>query len=36
MLLGTGVSVEGIGVCSNVQLVLPSISFTTEFVVLEL
>lgn len=36
MLLGTGVSVEGIGVCSNVQLVLPSISFTAEFVVLEL
>lgn len=36
VLLGTGVSVEGIGVCKNVQLVLPSISFTADFVVLEL
>lgn len=36
VLLGTGVAVHGIGVCTRVQVALPSFSFTADFVVLEL
>lgn len=36
VLLGTGISVQGTGVCSNVELSLPDMSFQAEFIVLEL
>ena len=35
-MLGTGISVQGMGVCRNVQIALPTISFQADFVVLEL
>lgn len=35
ILLGTGVSVEGSGVCKGVQIMLQDLSFTTDFIVLE-
>lgn len=36
VLLGTGVSVSGVGVCRNVQITLQGWTFTTDFIVLEL
>lgn len=36
VLLGTGVSVQGTGVCEKVQVQLPDMSFSTDFIVLEL
>lgn len=36
VLLGTGVSVNGTGVWKNVQISLQKVSFTADFIVLEL
>ena len=36
MLLGTGVSVQGTCVCQDVKVVLPEMSFSDDFIVLEL
>ena len=36
VLLGTGISVNGSGICKNVELRLPSMKFQADFIVLEL
>lgn len=36
VVLGTGISVQGSGVCRNVKVMLPSMTFTADFIVLEL
>lgn len=36
VLLGTGISVQGIGVCKDVNIILPTMSFEADFIVLEL
>ena len=36
VLLGAGLSVQSSGICQNVQMLLPTISFQADFVVLDL